>query len=54
MRFTHNAATARPCSVARSAMTWSQSCCRERALVGVSCLSAAAVKARLIGALIRR
>jgi hypothetical protein len=54
MRFMHNAATARPCIVARSAMTRSQLCCRERALVGVSCPSAAAVRTRLIGALIRR
>ena len=44
MRLTHNAATARPCRVARGTMIRSQSSWRSRALAGVSWLSAAAVR----------
>jgi hypothetical protein len=48
LTFMHNAARARPSSVARSAMTQSRSCCNERALIGVSSRSAAVVRARNI------
>jgi len=48
------ARTARPWSVARSTMMLSQDFCSARTLGSVSCLSAAAVRTRLIGALMRR
>lgn len=54
IRLTHSAAIAKPCRTARGTIMRSQSRCSARALDGVWCSSAAAVSARLIGALTRR
>jgi hypothetical protein len=54
IRLTHGATTARPCRTALGTMIRSQSRCSARAFDGVSWASAAVVRVRLIGALMRR